>query len=84
MELSLAFHQCNVEGKILKLATGMRYERGAKLVSDLTGVPASNRHTRDRVEQVVQLSDPETVFPDRREIRRRIKQAKKDPTTGRP
>jgi len=79
MELSRAFHQYDVEEKVLKLASEMPYERAAELVSDLTGVPVSNRHAHDRVEQVVQLADLETVIPDRREIRRRIAQAKTDP-----
>jgi len=55
MELSRAFHQYDVEEKVLKLATEMPYERAAELVSDLTGVPVSNRHAHERVEQVVQL-----------------------------
>lgn len=79
MELSRAFHQYDVEEKVLKLATEMPYERAAELVSDLTGVPVSNRHAHERVEQVVQLADLETVIPDEQEISRRIAQAKKDP-----
>jgi hypothetical protein len=78
MELSRAFHQHDVEEKVLKLATEMPYERAAELVSDLTGVKVSNHHGHRAVEQVMQMADLETVIPTRQEISQRIERAKKD------
>jgi len=79
LELTRAFHQYDIEEKVLKLATEMPYERAAELVSDLTGVPVSNHHGHNTLNQVARIADLETVVPDREEIARRIEQAKTTP-----
>jgi hypothetical protein len=79
LELTRAFHQYDVEEKVLKLATEMPYERAAELVSELTGVPVSNHHGHDTLLEVAQIADLETVIPDSEAIARRIEQAKKGP-----
>ena len=52
LELTRSFHQYDIEEKVLKLATEMPYERAAELVSELTGVPVSNRHSHQTLTQV--------------------------------
>lgn len=76
LEMSRAFHQYDIEEKVLKLATQMPYELAAELVSDLTGVPVSNHHGHNTLTDVAPLADLETVIPDREEIAQRIEQAK--------
>jgi hypothetical protein len=56
LELTRAFHQYDVEEKVLKPATEMPYERAAELVSDLTGVPVSNHHGHDTLVEVAQIA----------------------------
>ena len=79
LELTRAFHQYDIEEKVLKLATEMPYERAAELVSDLTGVPVSNHHGHNTLEQVSQIADLETVLPSAEQIQQRIMQAKQTP-----
>ena len=79
LELSRAFHQYDIEEKVLKLATEMPYALAAELVSDLTGVPVSNHHGHDALTQVAEIADLETVVPDKEEIKRRIERAKTSP-----
>ena len=79
LELTRAFHQYDIEEKVLKLATEMPYERAAELVSDLTGVPVSNHHGHNTLEQVRQIADLETVLPSAEQIQQRIMQAKQTP-----
>lgn len=79
LELTRSFHQYDIEEKVLKLATEMPYERAAELVSELTGVPVSNRHSHQTLTQVAETADLETVIPERHEIARRIEQARKTP-----
>ncbi len=79
LELTRSFHQYDIEEKVLKLATEMPYERAAELVSELTGVPVSNRHGHQTLTRVAETADLETVIPDRHEIPRRIEQARKAP-----
>ncbi len=76
LELTRAFHQYDIEEKVLKLATEMPYERAAELVSELTGVPVSNHHGHNTLIQVAEIADLETVIPDTEEIAQRIEQAK--------
>jgi hypothetical protein len=79
LELSRSVHQYDIEEKVLKLATEMPYERAAELVSELTGIPVSNRHGHHTVNQVAEIADLESVIPDPEEIAHRIEQAKKRP-----
>jgi len=79
LELTRAFHQYDIEEKVLKLATEMPYERAAELVSELTGVPVSNHHGHNTLIQVAEIADLETVIPDTEEIAQRIEQAKQTP-----
>jgi hypothetical protein len=79
LELTRAFHQYDIEEKVLKLATEMPYERAAELVSELTGVPVSNHHSHNTLTEVAQIADLETVIPDKEEIARRIEQARQTP-----
>jgi len=79
LEMTRAFHQYDVEEKVLKLATEMPYERAAELVSELTGVAVSNHHGHKTLTEVAEIADLETVIPDEAEIARRIEQAKKTP-----
>ncbi len=79
LELTRAFHQYDIEEKVLKLATEMPYERAAELVSDLTGVPISNHHSHNTLIQVAEVADLETIIPDREEIARRIEDARQTP-----
>ncbi len=76
LELTRAFHQYDVQEKVLKLATEMPYERAAELVSELTGVAVSNHHGHATLSRVAESADLDTVIPDESEIRRRIEQAK--------
>jgi hypothetical protein len=79
LELTRAFHQYDIEEKVLKLATEMPYERAAELVSELTGVPVSNHHGHKTLTQVAEIADLETVIPDKEEIAQRIEGAKQTP-----
>lgn len=79
LELTRAFHQYDVEEKVLKLATEMPYERAAELVSELTGVTVSNHHGHKTLTRVAEIADLDTVVPDKAEIARRIEQAKRTP-----
>lgn len=79
LEMTRAFHQYDIEEKVLKLATEMPYERAAELVSDLTGVPVSNFHGHQTLAQVAEIADIKTVIPEREEIERRIDNARKGP-----
>lgn len=79
LELTRAFHQYDIEEKVLKLATEMPYERAAELVSELTGIPVSNHHGHNTLIQVAEVADLETVIPDTEEIAQRIEQAKQTP-----
>lgn len=79
LELTRAFHQYDIEEKVLKLATEMPYERAAELVSELTGVPVSNHHGHNTLIQVAEIADLETVIPDTEEIAHRIERAKQTP-----
>lgn len=75
LEMSRAFHQYDLEEKVLKLAAEMPYERAAQLVSELTGVPVSNFHGHQTLARVTEIADLESVIPEREEIERRIAQA---------
>lgn len=79
LELTRAFHQYDIEEKVLELATEMPYQRAAELVSSLTGVPVSNHHGHNTLTRVAEIADLETVIPDPAEIARRIEQAKQGP-----
>jgi hypothetical protein len=66
LELTRAFHQYDIEEKILKLATEIPYERAAELVSDLTGVPVSNHYghaTLTRIAETVRVTKIFDGFP---------------------
>ena len=76
LELARAFHQYDVQEKVLKLATEMPYERAAQLVSELTGVAVSNHLGHATLSRVAEIADLDTVIPDEAEIRRRIEQAR--------
>ncbi len=79
LEMSRAFHQYDIEEKVLKLATEMPYERAAELVSDLTGVPVSNYQGHGTLTRIAEIADLETVIPDTETIAHRIEAAKAHP-----
>lgn len=79
IEMTRAFHQYDVEQKVLKLATQMPYADAAEIVSDLTGVAVKNFYGHHTLTQVTECADLETVLPTRAEIAQRIEDAKKTP-----
>jgi len=79
LELSRAFHQYDIEEKVLKLATEMPYARAAELLSDLTGVAVSDHQGHDCLSRIVELADLRTVIPEQAEIQQRIERAKTAP-----